>query len=610
VTNPSARRTWVVGAAIFAASLLLYARTGGFPFLHFDDNRYVTENPMVRSGLTWAGVAWAFTTFEVSNWHPLTWLSHMLDVELFGMAPGPHHLVNAFLHATNAVLVFLLFLRMTRAAGRSALVALLFAVHPAHVESVAWVAERKDLLSSLLGFLALLAYVAYAHKGGWLRYLAVLVLFASSLLAKPMWVTLPFVLLLLDVWPLRRLSGSLVPDDPTVPPAPRVPAGLLVAEKLPLLALSAASSAVTFVAQASGGAVAGSDLGLGSRLGNAALSYVRYALMLAWPSDLAVHYPHPGRELSTWLVLVAVAALLVASSVAVACVRRAPWLFVGWFWFLGTLVPVIGLVQVGAQAMADRYTYFPSIGLFVVATWGGAALANRVHLGRFARAAAGAAVLVLAVAAWRQVGFWTGHEVLFRRALAVQPRSAYAVGLLSDGLRRAGRIDEALALAEEAVRLSPTSVRHGNNLAMAYRDARRLPEARDELGRIATLDPTYVATWANLGLVELELGRDQEAVAAYQRAATLGTRLPSVWTNLGVLHDRAGRGADALACFEMASVLDPANPSSWFNLGLHQLRHGRPREAERALAQASRLDPDNRVFERTLAEARAAAIGR
>jgi hypothetical protein len=373
-----------VAAALAIATFALYARVRGFAFLHFDDNMYVTENPVVRQGLTGAGIAWAFTTLHFSNWHPLTWLSHMADVELFGLDAGAHHLVNVALHALNAAILFLVLSRMTGATGRSLLVAALFAAHPLHVESVAWVSERKDVLSTLLGLLALGAYARYAALAGaaargrrspLCAYALVAVLFAASLLAKPMWVTFPFLLLLLDVWPLQRLAGSSVERDPLPPPAPRHPFGRLVVEKLPLLALSAVSSAVTVVAQERGGALRGFDLDLGVRAANAAVAYVRYLGKALWPSSLLPQYAYPT-GLPAWQVLGSALLLLAITGLALVGARRAPWLAVGWLWFAGMLVPVIGLVQVGAQSIADRYTYVPLVGLFVAVAWGGTALAR------------------------------------------------------------------------------------------------------------------------------------------------------------------------------------------------------------------------------------------
>ena len=601
----SSRGKWLLAGALLVGTVLLYARVAGHPYLFFDDNRYVTENLTVQAGLTWRGVVWAFTTLHASNWHPLTWLSHMLDVEVFGLNPGAHHMVNVVLHGVDAALLFLVLARMTGAPGRSAFVAALFAVHPTHVESVAWVAERKDVLSTLLGLLALAAYDASARRGGLGRYLGVVGCFALSLLAKPMWVTFPFLLLLLDVWPLQRWEKSPIPADPEPPAVPRWSLARLVLEKIPLLALSAASSVVTVVAQHQGGAVTGLELGLGARVGNAAVSYLRYVGKTVWPWPLAVFYPHPSDGLPAWQAVGGVALIVILSAGAVWASRRMPWLALGWFWFLGTLVPVIGVLQVGAQAMADRYTYLPTIGLYVIVAWAGAAAARRWKRVSIAKGAAIATVVALAVVSWVQLDYWSDHVKLFRHALAVEPPSGIAHGVLSDGLRRAGKLDEALEHAEEAVRLFPGNVRHWNNLGISFRDLKRYAEAREALLEATRVDPSHANSWVNLALVEMDLGRPGTAMAAYERAAALGTTVASAWSNLAVLYVQSGRTAEAGVAFERATQLEPGSASAWFNLGLFRLKAGQVSEAEQALVNAQRLDPASSEIGRRLAEARA-----
>jgi tetratricopeptide (TPR) repeat protein len=619
-----------VAAAIVAWTVLLYARVAGHPFLHFDDNRYLTENPVVQRGLGLDGVAWAFTTFHASNWHPLTWLSHMADVQLFGMAPGPHHLVNVALHAANAVLLLLLLVRMTGKLGRCAAVAALFAVHPTHVESVAWVAERKDLLSTAFGLLALLAWVRYARDPRPRAYAAVAAAFALSLLAKPMWVTLPFLLLLLDAWPLGRWPVG----------ARRGPPASLLVEKLPLLGLSIASSVVTAVAQARGGAVQGLDLGLGARVGNAVLSYGRYLAKTFWPSGLSIFYPHPGNEVPLAPTLASAVVLLALSAAALARLRRSPWLAVGWCWFLGTLVPVIGLVQVGAQAMADRYTYLPSIGLFVAIVWSVAEAAG--ERGARVLAAAGAVALAaLSLVTAHQLGYWSSHERLFRRAVALAPKNGIAHGVLSEDLRHQGRLEEALAEAREAVRDAPGAANHWNNLAVTLHEVGRSAEAREALGEALRLDPAHEPSWLNLAMVAQELGdlpgaeaaalratslapanaaawfrlglvraaqgRLDEAAAAYQETVRRDPEHFGAWTNLAVLLQASGRFDEAGAAFGAATRAQPANPTGWRNLGVYLVNVGRPAEGSRAFREAFRLAPESVDVLRRLGLAQAAA---
>jgi tetratricopeptide (TPR) repeat protein len=613
--SPGAARL-AIAAALAVGAFLLYLQVAHHAFLFYDDGQYVAENGRVRAGLTWSNVKWAFTTLYFSNWHPLTWLSHMLDVELFGLDAGAHHLVNAALHALNGAVLFLVLDRMTGARGRSAFVAALFAVHPIHVESVAWVAERKDLLSTLLALLALAAWQRFARLGGWRRYALVAVAFAASLLAKPMWVTFPFVLLLLDVWPLRRARGFAEGAG--------VPLGRLCLEKAPLLALSLASSIVTVVAQDRGGAVVGLEVGLAERAANAVVSYARYLGKTLWPADLAVFYPQ--RPLPAWQI--AAATLLVAGVTAalLARAKRWPWAAVGWLWFLGTLVPVIGLVQVGAQAMADRYTYAPSIGLFVIASWGAHALA-RDRAARLVPAAAGLAVAILAVVAWRQTGRWVDHETLFRHAIAVTEENPRAHGGLAMGLRRAGKLEEARLHAAEAVRLEPDGSRHWLNLALIERDLGRPAEAREAIERAIALNPglglastlrgqiegdlgraedaeqalrraTALApddarAWNELGSALVRSGRTAEALDAWGRAVALDPGFASAWSNLAILQQGLGNVPAAGEAFGAAARAEPANPLVWRNLGIFEMKAARPAEAANAFVRAVRLDPTN-----------------
>jgi tetratricopeptide (TPR) repeat protein len=389
--------------------------------------------------------------------------------------------------------VYVVLTRLTGQAGRSLLVAALFAVHPLHVESVAWVSERKDLLSTLLGLLALWAYAAYAARPGWWRYLVVAACLAGSLMAKAMWVTLPFLLLLLDAWPLERREGWR----------------RLVLEKLPLLVLSAAASVVAVIAQ--GNALRGLELGLGARLGNAAVSYLRYLWKTFWPVDLAVIYPHPGATLPAWQGVGAALALAAITAAAVAQARRRPWIPVGWFWFTGMLVPVIGIVQVGGQAMADRYTYAPSIGLFLVVAWEGAELADRRGARRGARAVAAAALVALAAITWRQVGRWSDQVTLFTHAVEVTGDNGLARLALSQGLAARGRWPEALVQAREAARLEPRLARAHKNLGFVLYRMGLVDDAIEELRIAIAIEPDYAEAHGNLAIALGRKGLMEEA---------------------------------------------------------------------------------------------------
>ncbi|HET9317332.1 MAG TPA: hypothetical protein VFQ51_17205, partial [Vicinamibacteria bacterium] len=445
----SGRGRLALAGALAVLAFLTFLPALGHDFLVYDDDQYVTANPGVRGGLSAAGVRWAFTTGHAANWHPLTWLSHMADVATWGLLPRGHHLTNVALHALNAAVLFLALLRLTSAPWRSALVAALFAVHPTRIEAVAWVAERKELLSALLGFLTLLSYAAWAQRRGRGQPWAALALFAAGLMAKPMLVTLPFVLVLLDVWPLRRVSI----DERPWPALARA-----VAEKAPFLALAAASSAVTFLVQRAGGAVGTlENYPLGVRVANALVAYAGYLRRLFWPVGLAVFYPHPGRSLTA--AAIAGAALLFGGLCAAAWIlrRRRPYLFVGWFWFAGMLVPVIGLVQVGFQALADRYAYVTFVGLFVALVWLAAAGVERAPSWlRPVAAAAGVALVAACVLQTRgELAHWQDSETLFSRALEVTSGNYVACQNLAHHLNEKNRPAEALPLLEEALRLRP-----------------------------------------------------------------------------------------------------------------------------------------------------------
>ena len=635
-------REGALAAALFAGTAALYAQVARLPFLAYDDNRYVTDNPQLRLGLSWEGVKWAFSTVYFSNWHPLTWLSYLADVQLFGVDPGAFHLENALLHGLNAMLVFLVLRALTGALGRSLVVAALFAVHPLHVESVAWIAERKDVLSTLFGLLAIGAWARYARRpsAGW--YAAVVAAFAASLLSKPMLVTLPFLLLLLDVWPLGRAPG-FVPADPSRAGAP-ASWGRLALEKAPLLALSIASSIVSVVAQRAGGAVQALDaIGLGARVSNALLSYVAYAWKTIWPARLAAFYPLPA-DIPTWQT--AAAALIVAFATvgALAAVRRAPWLSVGWLWFAGTLVPVIGLVQVGAQGMADRYAYLPMTGLLVAVVWGADALRRRAESRVPSSAVAGGVVVVLAVLAaltLRQIALWRDHEALFGHALEVVGDDVRIRGLLAQGLRSEGKPERALPHAEAAVRIAPASGRSWATLGLVLRDLHRPAEAyaalarateiapdlglawtllgqtAAELGRgdeaelalrrATALTPEDAHAWNELGLVLAATGRADEAHAAYRRAVAVNPRSAPAWTNLAILCQRTGRADEAAEAFTAAVRAEPANPIFWRNLGVFEAKLGRPAEAARALREALARGPASVELLRRLADAELAS---
>jgi len=496
------QRPILLGALLVLATLLLYGPVTDHEFLLFDDSQYVTRNIHVSTGLNLGNVAWAFTTFHEANWHPLTWLSHMADCQLFGLNSGPHHFVNVVLHAVNVLLLFFLLQRATGAVWRSFLVAALFAVHPLNVETVAWVAQRKSLLCTLFSLLTIAAYGWYVRGPGWKKYLVVVAAFALALLSKPMAVSLPLVLLLLDYWPLERYE-----DLPFRRKWVR-----LSLEKLPLLLLSAASSAVTMVAQRSRGAVAWeSILPLSWRLENAIVCYVAYIGKTVWPAKLAVFYPHPLHSL-LWSDVIAAAVILVAITMAVLYFHRARYLAVGWFLFVITLIPVIGIIQVGRQAMADRYAYVPCIGLFIIIAWGLSSIAHATALPRIVPAVAALClILAFGAATSRYLPYWQSGVKLFTHArmVAWRPDSVIEESL-AEALFAAGRFDEAFPHSREACVLRPDDANCHYHMAEVLLFVRhQLPDALEQYqlaARFTNAKDVELRCLINSGEILLDLG--------------------------------------------------------------------------------------------------------
>jgi tetratricopeptide (TPR) repeat protein len=568
-----------------AAVFLCFAPALRNGFVGYDDPEYVTDNPHVRTGLTAPNVAWAFTTAHSSNWHPLTWISHDLDCELFGLDPAGHHLTSLLLHVANTLLLFLWLNGATGSRARAAWAALMFGLHPVHVESVAWVAERKDVLSTLFWMLTLLAYTAYTRKPGVVRYCVMAALFAAGLMSKPMVVTLPVVLLMLDWWPLGR----------------KEPWGRLVWEKLPLLALSALASAAAVWAQRQGTSLATIDqLPLGWRLSNAALSYVRYLVKTAWPADLAAFYPFALRGIPPWEVASSLLLLAAASWLAFAARRRKPWVTVGWYWYVVTLLPVIGIVQVGMQAMADRYLYVPMIGLLIALTWECGAIRSRSRAAaRLLPIAAGLVAAACAVLSWRQVQYWKDGVALFEHALEVTRDNFTAHDNLGVELDRRGRFEEALAQYRETLRIKPGDLHGEENYSQAnfakgerllnqgaYRDALTSFQEGMRYRPRNALAHTYT------GLVLTQLGRLDEATAEFRSALELDPTLTRAHLGWGVVLAQSGKDEDAGREFAAAVRSDPANVEARFDLGLVQASLGRNREALESFDAALRLKPD------------------
>jgi len=557
-------------------TLIPYSRLAKCGFVNYDDPIYVTQNPHVQQ-LSVKNLLWAFNVGYNSNWHPLTWISHMVDYRIWGTNALGHHATNLLLHLASIILLFLILMRTTRSVWQSFFVAALFAIHPLHVESVAWIAEHKDVLSTVFWMLTMGAYVLYAERPGWKRYSAVVLLYALGLMAKPMLVSLPLVLLMLDYWPSRRLKS----------------AGLtrLVIEKSPMLILAAASSVITMIAQHRGHAASSlAACSVGMRVSNALVSYLSYIVKMVWPKDLAVFYPHPRDTISAWLIVLSALVLVGISLIAIRERRSRPYLLVGWLWYVITLIPVIGLVQVGSQAMADRYTYVPLIGVFIMLAWG---IGEKGRKGKrkILGAVASLAIVALAVQTWLQVGYWRNSIVLFEHALAVSPENNYpahsnlgrayadkgdyapavaeyekALAMrqdeahvrcdYGDSLAKLGRIEEAVEQYQEALAVDPKLSQAQDRLT-AIRQSRVEAALAQRLQKRAK--PNSAPAHVNNGVILQSRGQREEAIKEYKEAIRIDANLVAAHNNLAVLYDNLGRTEEAISEFKIAIRLKPDN---------------------------------------------------
>ena len=571
----------------------IYAQVIGHHFITLDDPTYIQENPMVNRGVTLAGLAWAFTTFHAANWHPLTWISHMIDCQLFGMNAGHQLMVNALIHVANTLLVFWFLLRTTEARWPSALVAALFAMHPLHVESVAWASERKDTISTFFGLLSLIAYVRYAEAPSSRRYMWTATTLAVGLLAKPMLVTWPFVMLLIDYWPLRRFHVARGAIRLGVPRRREAATQLwpLLREKLPLVVLVTASAIMTLIAQSHGGAVR--TLGheaITLRLSNALVSYAKYLLLTFWPNDLAVYYPFAG--ISAWQIIGSAFLLI---GITVFCVSRRrirPYLIVGWLWFLGTLVPVIGIVQVGGQIMADRYFYIPSIGLFIALVFGLADIAKRWRVAQLLSAGAAAAVLlILAMLTNVQIQRWHDSFTLFEHTLAVTPPNLRIEHNLGVALGVSDRYDEAAAHFEKALQIDPNFYDGLVVMGVTRGHQGRLPEAMEYFRAAIRSQPDVPKAHVQLAHALWNEKRDEAALEEMRRASQLAPKEPDIRADLGLALALAGRIPEAIEQLHEALRLNPNSAEAHNNLGLALLASGKARESIPEFEAALRLKP-------------------
>lgn len=589
---------WRGCAALLLAGLTLavFAPVRRFAFVTYDDAWFVTENAAVAGGLTWEHLQWGVQHSYLGAGGPLTWISHMIDIELFGLDAGGHHLTSLMWHLANTVLLFGLLTRMTKRLAASALVAALFAVHPLHVESVAWIAQRKDVLSTFFWLCATWAYVAYTTRPRVGAYLAVVALHIGGLLSKPMVATLPFTFLLLDVWPLGRWQ----PGDGAWASWRR-----LIVEKLPLMALSVLSLWAALRSQEQLGAIARFDVvPLGVRMSNAVVSYVAYLKLFLWPSGLVPHYPYDA-ALSTRLVVACLVCLLCLTLAALALVRRVPAVPVGWAWYLGTLVPTLGIVQVGGHRMADRFTYVPSIGLFLSVVWGAAALAARWRVPLMVKAAAAIVIVAtLAVTARAQVWTWRDGIALWQHAVSVSPDNARAQANLGASLAIAGRYREAVAAYHAALRSGPAEPKVHRNLGLALGKLGDHDGALAELRVAVSLDPGYAAGHSSLADALAQRGETVSAIDHYREAIRLDPRVGLPQMNLAITLAAGGRLEEALPYARDAVGIDPRRAEWRFTLALILIDLGRREDAARELQQVLALAPGHQGAIRELAALR------
>lgn len=618
-TNPAIGNTWLkrgaqpshwllcgIATGLMSLVWIIYAQVRDFEFVNFDDRLYVVDNPYV-SGLSFENITWAFTSTAEGNWHPLTWMSLMLDVQFLGRKSGPMHVTNVVLHSLNTLVLFGALRSLTGRVWRSAFVAALFAVHPLHVESVAWLSERKDLLSTFFGFLAIWAYVRYTRKQSRNWYVATLIFLTGSLLSKQMFVTLPLVFLLLDYWPLERFGTS----------PSREKWRRLVSEKMPMFAIAAAFCIVALLAQHRGGAVRNlEDFPPFIRIENALVAYVLYLSKMFWPRNLAVFYPHPGNAISHWYSMAAAGLLAAVTMLAVRAMRRHPYFIVGWLWYLGTLVPVIGLVQIGGQQIADRYTYLPLVGVFTAISWWLPTVLPASGRQRRAMSASDSLILepvgtvtlpaghahgllpvlatgiiaALVVVARNQTGTWHDSTRLWERAVAMRPNSFAETNLASTLLERR-RPADASRHFHRALEIDPRNTLALNSLGRMLENQGRLVEALDCFERAREIDPRDQGNRNNLARVLFLLNRPDDAITQYSRAIAIDPLDVPTQTNFGHVLLRLRHPAEALEHFQIAVRIDGKSVPARYGLGVAQHQLGRRDEAAANYREAIRLDP-------------------
>ena len=598
-----ANKTLKVAICIFlmVATFCIYSQVQDHEFINFDDDLYITNNLNVQAGLTSESVEWAFTTFATGNWFPLTWFSHMLDYQLYGSHAKGHHLTSLFFHIANSLLLFLVLFRMTGGIWQSGFVAAMFALHPLNVESVAWAAERKNVLSTLFLLITMWTYLRYTEKSSIKRYSLVFLFFTLGLMSKPMLVTFPFVLLLIDYWPLRRLKfeqerGNNEILEKNTAKGPGV--FRLVLEKVPLFILAIGLSIVTYIAQKSFGNMNYTEhLTVFTRITNAMVSYLEYLGKMVWPEKLAMFYPHPGNNLPVWKGILCGMALVGITVISIKLIRKVPYFAVGWFWYLGTLVPVIGIVQVGGVAMADRYSYIPLIGIFIIVAWGVPELLKEWHYRKnVLKASAGILILTLMPITWIQISHWKSSITVFKHAIKVTdkkyPNFALVHNNLGNALSAERKIEEAISHYKMAIKIKPDYALPHNNLGITLVAEGNNEEATSHYKMAIKLKPDYDEAHYNLGVTLVAEGNNEEAISHYKMAIKLKPDFADAYNNLGIALVAEGKNEEATSHYKMAIKLNPNYANAYNNLGNALLDKGRISEAISHYKMAIKLKSD------------------
>jgi protein O-mannosyl-transferase len=577
----------IIGLLLAATTLLIYWQVQDFDFVNYDDQVYVTENLHVQRGLTVENIKWAFTAKEAGFWHPLTWLSLMLDYQLFKLNPAGYHWTNLLFHLANTLLLFLVLQRMTGTLWRSGFVAALFALHPLHVESAAWIAERKDVLSAFFWMATMGAYAFYVERPGLGRYLAIILLFAFGLMAKPMLVTLPFVFLLLDYWPLRRfkMTAADIKDKSFI---------ILIVEKIPLFVMVLVASILVYSTQLKASALTTFDnLPMGARIGNAIVSYFTYLSKMIIPVDLTSFYPHP-EQFSMWHVMSSLTVILLISAFSLRYVKRFPYMAVGWFWFLGALMPVIGLVQVGAYAMADRFTYLPLVGMFIFVIWGGYDALRDLKYGKIVLSSMSILVLLLmSIISWHQISHWQNSVSLFRHMVLVTDNNYFAYNGLGNALWQKGQYTEAADNYLKSLKIKPDYAEAHNNLGILWMTLGDISKAEYQFREAIRFKKDYALAYNNMGTVYIRQGKLSEAIDCFAMSIKINPEFVEAYNNMGIVLTKEGKLDDAVGIFKRVISMSAGNIDAYLNLGNALLQKGQISDAVHQLEKALAIDPRN-----------------